>query len=260
MVSYYTYIVYIIRNAEAGTGTTEEIWNPMFCVVGAEEWFQMFSCESDSSCSDREGTKGRNHHSGNNELCTLKVKTYTLHFQIRHWRNQTPLKGRKLNRNHSAICLKFLDHDCNSQRGNEIFNCINIPSRYQVLIEPLCSRHLLLISAQHLLLLNSSLVFFGKLSFPNCRQSWGTCSSRYQSSFWLKGGHMAHAKLIIVNLHSGHMKRLSTDKIDSVAPWSNYPLVKLPWITLDLPVKLFIWLWELLYLLKNMLSFHIMEF
>ena len=54
----------------------------MFCIVGAERSVQTFSCEPDSSCSDREGTKGRNHHSGNNELGPLKVKTYILQFQI----------------------------------------------------------------------------------------------------------------------------------------------------------------------------------
>lgn len=34
MVSYYTYIVYIIRNAEAGTGTTEEIDQAKFIDIG----------------------------------------------------------------------------------------------------------------------------------------------------------------------------------------------------------------------------------
>lgn len=53
----------------------------MFCFVGVEQSFQMFSCEPDGSCADRQGTKGRNDHSGNNERGALKVKTHKLQFK-----------------------------------------------------------------------------------------------------------------------------------------------------------------------------------
>lgn len=55
----YWYIVYLIRNTEAVTVATKEIWNSMFCVVGAERSFQGFDCEPDSGCAQtaqKEGT------------------------------------------------------------------------------------------------------------------------------------------------------------------------------------------------------------
>lgn len=42
MISYYIYSVYLIRNTEAITRATKETWNPMFCIVVTEGWFQMF--------------------------------------------------------------------------------------------------------------------------------------------------------------------------------------------------------------------------
>lgn len=51
---------------------------------------------------------------------------------------------------------------------------------------------------------------------------------------------MSHAKLITDNLQPRHMKRLiSIDKTDSVASESNCPLVQLPCMLLDLPVRAF---------------------
>lgn len=129
----------------------------MFCTVEAAQSFQIFDCEPASSCSDWEGTKGRNHHSANNEQGALKVKTYILHFRICHWRNQILIKAWKLNRNYSAICLKFLDQDCNSQRGNEIFQLHLNTVLYRILIQALCRGHLLLIPDKSLLHLKTVL-------------------------------------------------------------------------------------------------------
>lgn len=74
MVSYY--INCLIRNIKAVTRATKEIWNPISCIVGTEQWFQMCNCELDSSCSERvqreETTSWEN-----NELGDLKVKIHT---------------------------------------------------------------------------------------------------------------------------------------------------------------------------------------
>ena len=86
--------------------------------------------------------------------------------------------------------------DCNSQRGNEILDCTNLPSLLSTYWFSLYEGHLLLIPTQSAFPENGPLTFFGKWPFP---QLWAVSrdwSIRYHSPFWLKGGHMVHARLI----------------------------------------------------------------
>ena len=75
----HTRAVYLIRNTEAVTRATEEIWSPRFCIVAAECSFAMFHCEPTVAVQAERAQKTR--HCAPSELGALKIEIYNYIFK-----------------------------------------------------------------------------------------------------------------------------------------------------------------------------------